>query len=420
MRDRAGFCLTILLGLAPGLAAGQAVDRGKVEVEAAGQAAEADRLFKRGEWEPAIALYEAERASRAALGDIRYEAYALRAIGICRAELGDDEGAIDALAEARKLDIKREDKGYAGYDLFLIAQCELRLERAQDAIRTLEAALPLLSTAVDRDHEADARLVLTRTLATLGRSEDARPHVARAIALAEGLNDAWRLADSWASSGQVEGALGNASLALERFADAQELFEEQGRAAESAWMETVSGSTLLLMGRSDLALARFEEAARLHEHLDDGGSTSEDLAAVAGLHLEAGRIEEALQAARRAVVKAQEVDDRPREVDARVRLAQVQGRKDDWIAAATTLDEAVSLIRQVARDNPADQVRLLLTTAYADQRAGQVPRSRERLEAARKVAQDAKQPDLKRIVDDARRQFDGQDKVPNAPQPHPR
>ena len=50
-----------------------------------------------GEWEPAIALYDAERASRAALGDVRYEAYALRAIGICRAELGDDESAIETL-----------------------------------------------------------------------------------------------------------------------------------------------------------------------------------------------------------------------------------------------------------------------------------------------------------------------------------
>ena len=92
-------------------------------------------------------------------------------------------------------------------------------------------------------------------------------------------------------------------------------------------METVSGSTLLMFGRPDLALARFEEAARLHEHLDDGGSLAEDLAAVAGLQLEAGRVDEALAAARKAVEKAQEVDDRPREVEARVRLAQVQGAK---------------------------------------------------------------------------------------------
>lgn len=398
----------------------QVVDRGKAEAVAAGQATEADRLFKQGEWEPALALYEAERASRVALGDVRYEAYALRAIGLCHANLGDDESAIEALNRARTLDLKREDRGYAGYDMFLIGQAELRLDRPLDGLKTLLAALPLLSQGVDRDHEADTRLVITRTLVMLGRAEEARPHVARAIALAESLSDGWRLADAWASSGQVEGALGNASLALERTSDARELFEEQGRAAESAWMESVSGSTLLLLGRPDLALARFEEAARLHEHLEDGGSLAEDLAAVAGLRLEAGQLDEALQAARKAVDKAQEVDDRPREVEARVRLAQVQGHKGEWKAAAATLDEAVALIRQVARDEPAEQIRLLLTAAYADHRAALDPKAVERLEAARRIAEDSKQPELKRIVAEARREFDRRDKVPSDPQPHPR
>jgi tetratricopeptide (TPR) repeat protein len=304
--------------------------------------------------------------------------------------------------------------------MFLIGQAELRLDRPLDGLKTLLAALPLLSQGVDRDHEADTRLVITRTLVTLGRAEEARPHVARAIALAESLNDGWRLADAWASSGQVEGSLGNASLAFERSSDAQELFEEQGRAAESAWMETVLGSTLLLLDRPDLALARFEEAARLHEHLEDGGSLAEDLAAVAGLQLEAGKLDEAMQAARKAVDKAQEVDDRPREVEARVRLAQVQGRKDDWKGAAATLDEAVALIRQVARDEPAERIRLLLTAAYADRRAGLDSRAVERLEAARKIAEDSKQPELGRIVAEARREFDDRDKVPSAPKPQPR
>ena len=408
--------LTILLCGAAGSVA-QEVDRTKVELQAAGQANEADRLFKRGEWEPAIVLYEAERASRAALGDIRYEAYALRAIGICRAELGDDEAAIESLAKARLLDLRREDKGFVGFDLFLIAQAELRLDRPLEGIKTLEEALPLLSQAVDRDHEADARLVLTRTLVTLDRAEEARPHVARAITLAEGLNDPWRLADAWASSGQVEGSLGNASAALERFADARELFEQEGRAAELAWMETVSGSTLLLLGRPDLALARFEEAARLHDHLEDGGSLAEDLSAVAGLQLEAGKVEEALRAATRAVEKAQGVDDRPREVEARVRLAQVQGHKGDWPSAAATLDEAVGLIRLVARDDPGEQIRLLLTAADVDHRARLEARAIERLEAAGRIAEESHQQPLKDFVAAARRKSDERDRAPAVPRP---
>jgi len=395
----------------------QEVDRAKAESVAAGQAAEADRLFKRGEWEPALALYEAERASRSALGDVRYEAYALRAIGLCHANLGDDESAIEAVNRARLLDLKREDKGYAGYDLFLIAQAELRLDRPADGIRTLGMALPLLSQAVDRDHETDARLVLTRTLTALGRAEEARPHIARAMVLADSLSDPWRIADSWALSGQVEGSLGNASLALERFSDAQELFEQQGRAADSAWMETISGSTLLTLGRPDLALARFEEAARLHEHLEDGGSMAEDLAAVAGLLLEAGRVDEALKTARKGMEKAQEVDDRPREVEARVRLAQILGHQNDWRAASAILDEAADLIRLVARNEPAEQVRLLLTAAYADHRAKLDPKALKRLDAAAKIAEDSKQSDLKRIVTEARHQLENPDRDPSLPKP---
>ncbi len=406
---------TALLACLPSFARSQEVDRNRVESQAAGQAAEADRLFKRGEFEAALPIYEAERASRAALGDVRYEAYALRAIGLCRAELGDDEGGIESWALARALDLKREDKGYAGYDDFLIAQAELRLGRTAGGVATLERALPRLSEAVDRDHETDARLVLTRTLVALGRAEEARPHVARAMKLAGELNDAWRLADAWASSGQVEGALGRASLALERFSDAREAFEEQGRAGEAAWMQTTSASTLILLGRPDLALPRFEEAAAVHEHLEDGGALSEDLAAIAGLQLEAGRLEPALASARKAVDQARDVDDRPREVEARVRLAQIEGARGDWAAASETLDEAVGLIRQVARDDPAEQVRLLLTAAEADDRAGNRERARKRLEAAARQADESGSVVLQKIVVKAREQVPGPPLPSNGP-----
>ncbi len=174
-------------------------------------------------------------------------------------------------------------------------------------------------------------------------------------------------------------------------------------------METVSGSTLLILGRPDLALARFEEAARLHEHLEDGGSLAEDLAAVAGLLLDADRLDEALTAARKAVEKAQEVDDRAREVDARVRLAQVQGAKGDWNAAADTLNDAVDLIRQVARDDPAEQIRLLLTASVTDRRAGREAKAVGRLEAASRIADESGIAELKQAVAEA--------KLPSRPSP---
>src|SRR4051812_31846191 len=109
-------------------------DRARTETEARGQAAEADRLVKQGEFAAALPFYRAERASRAALGDLRYEAYAARAIGCCRARLGDPEAALVALNAARALDAKREDRGFEGYDWLLIGQTELGRGRAEAAV----------------------------------------------------------------------------------------------------------------------------------------------------------------------------------------------------------------------------------------------------------------------------------------------
>ncbi len=410
--------LGIILAIAGSVPA-QELDRAKVESQATGQAAEADRLFKLGEWDAAIPLYEAERASRSALGDLRYEAYALRAIGICRAEIGDDEGAIASLRNAQRLDVKREDQGYAGYDLYLIAKAEYRLGRALESINSLEAAIPLLATAIDRDHESDTRMYLAHVLLNLGRADESRPHLARGLRLAEELKDAARIADGWALSGQIEGALGNLSLALERFSDAELSFEEQGRAAEAAWMETISGSTLILLGRVDLALARYEEAARRHEHLEDLASLSEDLSAIAGIQLEANQLDAAFTSARRAVEKAEEVDHRPREIEARVRLSQIQGRQGDWKGASETLDEAVLLVRQVARDDPAEQIRLILTAAATDHRARLETKAIERLDLARKIAEESRVPALQEIVAEARRDFANRNQKPPTP-PQPR
>ena len=394
-------CLVLRLTAGPGAA--QEQDRGRTAAEAANQATEADRLFKIGEFAAALPLYKAERASRATTGDLRYEAYALRAIGICQAELEDDPAAIDSWRQARMLDLKRDDPGYAGYDDFLIAQAEARLGRVDDAIRTLMEALPRLSGKADRDHETDALLVLTRLLVGSGRAVDARGHVGRALELSRLANDAWRIADALASSGQVEGATGQPAAALGLFAQAQRSFEEQGRAADAAWMETTSASTLILLNKLDEALVRYERAARLHKDLKDGGSAAEDFTAVAGLHLSAGRLDPALQAAEEAVDQATEVDDRPREVEARVRLAQVQGVRNEWPKAAATLDEAVVLIRQVARDDPAEQVRILITAGLTDAKAGLTNRATDRIKAADDLARDPKAPAfLKEAVAKAR------------------
>ena len=137
--------IIMILGFGSVAHAQDGLDRQKVEAEATGQAAEADRRFKAKDFKGALPLYRAERASRSALGDVRYEAYAFRAIGCCEAELGDDEAAIASWHRARALDAKREDRGFEGYDWLLIGRAHLRRDRPADALRALETGLPKLS-----------------------------------------------------------------------------------------------------------------------------------------------------------------------------------------------------------------------------------------------------------------------------------
>src|SRR3954451_8734070 len=151
MRTRAIVALPLVIGwvltggtggavFGQSLAQLPAGDRARTESEARGQAAEGDRLFKQGDFAAALPFYEAERASRSALGDLRYEAYALRAIGCCHDRLGDFEAAIAAWEEARALDARRDDRGFEGYDWFLIGQAQLRLERTEAAVESLGRA----------------------------------------------------------------------------------------------------------------------------------------------------------------------------------------------------------------------------------------------------------------------------------------
>ena len=86
------------------------------------------------------------------------------------------------------------------------------------------------------------------------------------------------------------------------------------------------------------------------------------------------------------------------EVEARVILARVQGRLDDWPAAAETLDGAVTLVHRHARDNPDERVRILLQAAVVDRLARLEVRANTRIEQARQIAERANSDDLRKAV----------------------
>ena len=398
MRLRLGFAV-LALGLLRTTPA-CADDKARIEAEAQGQAVQADRLYKAGEYAAAIPFYQAERVSRAAAGDRRFEAYALRAIGCCHEQLGDDDAAIEAWREASVLDAKREDRGYEGYDLFMIGRAHLRrgrLDRAQDI---LKKALPLLATAVDRDHEADAQFVLALAYLKDDRPEDAAPHAERAEALANALDDPRRRASAWLALGHI--ALGRASpgLAAERFLDARAGFEETDSPGDAALADRGLAEALDWLEHPDAATFFARAALAEHRALGDDSAVADDLRVLIQVRVNAGDQAETVRYARQIVEAQQAVGDLVGEVDARVELAQYQVLAGDADAAWTTLEEAVRLARQGVP--AARRVRLLLLAEQLGRDHGHVARADELLDEADRVANAADNGALRRLVKDAR------------------
>lgn len=392
--------LLVALGADESRCGAQDSDRARVESEAIGQAAEADRLFEKGEFASALRLYEAERASRAALGDRRYEAYAARSAGCCQARLGDFDAAIDAWHAARAIDAKREDRGFEGYDWCLIGDVELRRARPNEAHQALTRAIPLLSTAVDRDHEADARRLLAVALVELNRPGDAGPQLERALALARELKDPKRCADALAQLGRVALRLGDPGAAAEWLSDARDAFHEQQRTADTAEMDRLLGDAMLALGRPDVAAARVEDAVTAHDRLDDSAGLADDYLFLAALKGAGNDLKSARALAARAAEASAAGDDPDVEIEALVSLGRYEGLDSDWVKAAATLNRAVTIARREA--DPLDHARLLILAADVEIRALHKDRARQLVDEAEPIASQLANPALMRSLTEVR------------------
>jgi tetratricopeptide (TPR) repeat protein len=378
-------------------------ERARLEAEATGQAAEADRLLKAGNYAAALTLYKAERTSRAALGDIRYEAYAIRGVGCCHAGLGELEAAIAAWREAQKLDAKRADRGFEGYDRVLIGEAQIRLGRTQEAIPTLREALPLLAQGADREHEADARLLLAEALREAGQPELGRPHLDRALELARALQDTLRTARARAALGQLALERGEAAQAADAFRNARSIYQEQGRVAEVALMDRFLGDALLELGQREAALACIEQAAKIHAEQHDSTGLGDDLEWLSAFKFTNNEFEAARKLAVQVVEARRKADDPIGEVEALVHLAHCQTRLGDWRTATETLNTALHLVRRDGQ--PADKVRLLILAADVARKTGSEGKASAAtwLDEAQKIAQKANDPALVQAVTEARR-----------------
>jgi len=392
--------ILVVSALSPATLLGQDAARVRLEREAAGQAAQADKLLKAGRHAAALKLYRAEFASRKTLGDARYEAFALRGIGCCLVEIGDEVGAVDAFIEARKLDANRDDKGYEGYDGLLLAKTYVRLGRHADAESALERAMPKLDQAIDRDHECDARICLVTVRLRLGQAEKAQADARRAIALAEDLDDPRRLADAWLGSGLIAHELDRLSLALERIQDARDAYREQNRRSDLALATRHLAHLSYRLGGLDRAARRFAEAIAIHAKLGDRESESTDRLDLATIHLDRGDPVAAIREAALARDGFKDLGNEVSEIDALVVLAQAHSRETDGLEpACAALKETTLLGSKTYRDAPKEQIRLLLLSAEMEHRLQRRSEVAAQLDVARTLATKAEDKSLRDLVD---------------------
>jgi tetratricopeptide (TPR) repeat protein len=398
--------LITVLTLFPGLSLGQDPARSRLEREAAGQAAQADTLFKVGQHAAALKLYRAERESRKTLGDARYEALALRGIGCCLAELGEEDGAIEAFTAARDLDAGRDDKGFEGYDGLLLANAQLRKGLPADAVATLDKAIPKLDQAIDRDHECDARVSLVTARLQLGQADKAQADADRSITLAEELDDPGRLADAWLVAGQVDHELGRLGLALERLQDARDAFREQDRPDHEVAATRHLANLSYRLGHPDRAARRFEDVIAIDRRLDDRTSEANDRLTLATIRLDLRDVPAATREARLALDAFRTLGDDASRIEAMVVLAQAQSRTPGGLdPAATTIQEAITLGVSAYRDDPAEQIRLLLLSAELEHQLGKPSEVSSRLDAAKALATKTADASTLASVEAARRKL---------------
>ena len=378
----------------------EAPDRERVELEAMGQSAEADRLFKAGDFVGALPIYVAERASRAALGDLRYEAYALRAIGCCHFNLGDNDAALGAFLDAAKRDEGREDKGFEGYDWLLIGRARLRSGKLEESAGALRKALPLLATAIDRDHEADARLTLADVCMRLGKFKEAAAAVERAEELARLLDDSARKATTWLVSARLALAMEEPGLAAERADDARRVFLVRGAKGEMADAAYAMGEALADLDRLEAAAGVVEAASEAHRAMGGHPERAADLGLLAALKADSGDLGDAVVAARGVVEERRVEADPEGEVEALVALARYQFQAEERAGAAETLASAIEVGRRELA--PARLVRLLILAADVNRLAGFSDRGTGLLDEAERVAGRAKNGALRRMVTEAR------------------
>lgn len=188
---------------------------------------------------------------------------------------------------------------------------EQHLDAPDQAVAAWDSARALRLQANDRTGALQALQEMARLARErLGRMTEALEHLTDALDLAADLGDLGK-------QGEIRNAMGilawrgrSYEQALGHYEHARECYREIGAAAHEGFILNSIGVTLHKLGRMDEALARLDEAASLHrecgEHLLEGHA----LAAMGDIHRERGELDQALQSYQASLDLRRAIDDR--------------------------------------------------------------------------------------------------------------
>ncbi len=326
-----------------------------------------EMLAAQARYMEAIEAFTAMRTAAEAAGDVRIQARAWYGLSTLQRHQGDHraalESAIQAEAAARAVDASVE-----------LAMALSMQGRSLYILGDAEAALALGEQMLALATEIGARGQMARSMGLLGavhymvgRYEQADHCLAKALAICQELDDRVQEMDMLNNLGVNAEARGDYRTAFTRYQEALRIAHEIGDRDGALVFQSNLGTVLVRMGEYQAAEIDLRQAIYKAETTGSGYGLSETYSYLAEACLGQGKVDEALAAARRALVLGQDKEDQFSIAAAWRALGKVVSRLPEPIAIEDEHDSQIGVYDAAACF--AESIRICTETGMEGERA---------------------------------------------------
>ncbi|OGO55195.1 MAG: hypothetical protein A2V85_07915 [Chloroflexi bacterium RBG_16_72_14] len=317
---------------------------------------EADLRLAAGRWQDALDAY-GDLLEDDPAATVRPELLAGRAEA--EARLGQATDAVRDAAHAAALFRKQGRAADAVRATYWEAYGLYEMELGDQASSLLDRAMTEIAAGLDVDPDLPVRILIALAAVANrdGRPEEALGYLEQARARVPELDDKRRatfllsLALSYRQLGDLEAAIETGTRSLAHFRAAESRYEV-------ATLENELALVYVALGSLEAARTHAEVARDAFTRLDDTYSLAHVTDTISQVELRAGNAAAAQERATEAAEIAHATGNRKAEISARLSLARAMRANGDLAAAATTLEAAAAVARDLGRRA---QLQLVLT-----------------------------------------------------------